>query len=38
MIAENIAKIIDGKNFAEEVEGEQVDVGKVIGASDGGSI
>jgi hypothetical protein len=38
MIAENIAKIIDGKEFSEEVEGEQLDVDNIIGVSDKDSI
>ena len=38
MIAENIAKIIDGKEFFEEVEGEQLDIDKIIGVSDKDSI
>jgi|GEM_PF-6553935 hypothetical protein len=38
MIAENLAKIADGKEYVEDVEGEQLDIDKIIGVSDKDSI
>jgi len=38
MIAENIAKLIGDKEYVEEVEGEQIDIDKIIDVSDKDSI